>query len=140
MVNSTDKSNTSLKGTRNGEVTPVVELPDDDRRVESVTEALNVIQSSNGRPVFSIVADEHVDFIDGWNVWEQVELVLFGERGRTRRGARDANRLVVRAAIAVGHTALVAVAVARRGGGPAMVGATAWRRVRGLHRRMAQGP
>jgi lipopolysaccharide export system protein LptA len=57
---------------------PVVELPTDDRRVESVTEALNVIQSSNGRPVFSIVADEHVDFVDGWNVWEQVELVLFG--------------------------------------------------------------
>ena len=57
---------------------PVVEMPVEDRGVESVTRALNVIQSSNGRSVFQIDAAEHVDFEDGWNVWERVTLLLYG--------------------------------------------------------------
>jgi lipopolysaccharide export system protein LptA len=56
---------------------PQVEMPED-RGVQSVTRALNVIQSSNGRPVFRIGADEHVDFEDGWNVWDRVRMDLYG--------------------------------------------------------------
>lgn len=53
---------------------------DTERGVESVTSALNVVQSSNGRPVLAIRAGSHVDFVDGWNEWDGVELVIYGAR------------------------------------------------------------
>lgn len=63
--------------TGGAEQRPEVELPQE-AGAQSVTRALNVVQSSNGRTVFGIQADEHVDYEDGWNVWDRVRMQLAG--------------------------------------------------------------
>ena len=64
---------------------PALSLPEvsAERPAESVTRALDVLVSNNGRPLYRVHAAQHVDFVDGWNEWSgpPLGLVVYGREG-----------------------------------------------------------
>ncbi len=58
-----------------------VAAPDREEAVASTTENIYIVESKNGRDVFSIWASEQVDYVDGWNTWAEVRVVIHGDEG-----------------------------------------------------------
>ncbi len=54
---------------------------DDGPEVSSRTENIYIVESKNGRDVFAIWAEEQTDYVDGWNTWAQVRVLIYGDDG-----------------------------------------------------------
>jgi lipopolysaccharide export system protein LptA len=47
--------------------------------VAAMTENIYIVESKNGRDVFAIWAEEQTDYVDGWNTWERVQVLIYGD-------------------------------------------------------------
>ena len=60
---------------------PIPAMPASDRSVRSHTETINFVKFRGNRRLYEIVADELLDFSDGWNTWAGVRMRIFGKDG-----------------------------------------------------------